>query len=97
MAENTETRRAAGSTESSASTANVASEAGKTVKLYSDCYVGESMTQHYLYGIKATLTKEGFPCIDASPSLVKANKDRNFPLLDDSGYEKLLERIAKAK
>jgi hypothetical protein len=97
MAENTETRRTAGNVETIASAVKAASDAENTVKLYSDCYVGESMTQHYLYGIKATLTKEGFPCIDAPPSLVKANKDRNYPLLDDSGYEKLLERIAKAR
>lgn len=97
MAENTETRRAASNAEALSSTSSAAVDAVAIVKLYSDCYVGESMTQHYLYGIKATLTKEGFPCIDAPPSLVKANKDRHFPLLDDSGYEKLLERIAKAR
>jgi hypothetical protein len=97
MAENTETRRAAGNTETSAPAAKLAVGAENTVKLYSDCYVGESMTQHYIYGIKAELTEEGFLCIDAPPSLVDANQDRNFPLLNEVEYRKMLKNLAKAR
>lgn len=96
MAGNTETRRTSGDTESSA--AKAASDAGNTVKLYSDCYVGgESMTQHYLYGIKAVLTEEGFLCIDAPQSLVEANQDRNFPLLNEVEYRKMLKNISNVR
>ena len=98
MAENTETRRTAGNVETPASAVKSASDAGNTVKLYSDCYVGgESMTQHHLYGIKAVLTDEGFLCIDAPPSLVEANQDRNFPLLNEVEYRKMLKNISKAR
>lgn len=96
MAAKTETRRTSGDTESSA--AKAAADAGDAVKLYSDCYVGgESMTQHYLYGIKAVLTEEGFLCIDAPPSLVEANQDRNFPLLNEVEYRKMLKNISKVR
>jgi len=96
MADNTESRKPVIS-ESPASAAIAPVNTAKTIKLYSDCYVGESMSQHHLYGIEASVTEEGFLYIYASEALAEANEDREFPLLDELAYRKMVKDITKAR
>lgn len=90
MSENNESRKPSTSTAEKTAPSNV-------MKLYSDCYVGESMTQHFLYGIKASVTEEGFLCIDAPMALAESNQDRNFPLHDELTYRKMIKDISKSR
>jgi hypothetical protein len=91
MAEHTESRRVPAAVDAAAAPA--ANET--TVKLYSSSQVGHAtMTQHYLYGIPAKVTDEGYPYIDAKASIVKANQYRRFPLLEESAYRKMLEDVS---